>query len=136
MKGDIIVNDIKVNDPKTDLPKLRSHVGMVFQNFELFPHLTITQNLTLGQILKELAAITGGKAPTVELPYFVAYTAGVVTTAWARITGIAPRAPLEAVRMAKKKMWVTHEKATRELGYCPQPARTALTEAAKWFEAA
>jgi glutamate/aspartate transport system ATP-binding protein len=49
-KGDIVVNNIKVNDPKTDLPKLRSHVGMVFQNFELFPHLTITQNLTLGQI--------------------------------------------------------------------------------------
>ncbi len=49
-KGDIVVNKIKVNDPKTDLPKLRSHVGMVFQNFELFPHLTITQNLTLGQI--------------------------------------------------------------------------------------
>jgi glutamate/aspartate transport system ATP-binding protein len=49
-KGDIIVDGIKVNDPKTDLPKLRARVGMVFQNFELFPHLTITQNLTLGQI--------------------------------------------------------------------------------------
>ena len=49
-KGDIIVDGIKVNDPKTDLPKLRSRVGMVFQNFELFPHLSITQNLTLAQI--------------------------------------------------------------------------------------
>ena len=49
-KGDIIVDGITVNDPKTDLPKLRARVGMVFQNFELFPHLTITQNLTLGQI--------------------------------------------------------------------------------------
>jgi len=49
-KGDIIVDGIKVNDPKTALPKLRARVGMVFQNFELFPHLTITQNLTLGQI--------------------------------------------------------------------------------------
>ena len=49
-KGDIVVDGIKVNDPKTDLPKLRARVGMVFQNFELFPHLTITQNLTLGQI--------------------------------------------------------------------------------------
>jgi glutamate/aspartate transport system ATP-binding protein len=49
-KGDIIVDGIKVNDPKTDLPKLRARVGMVFQHFELFPHLTITQNLTLGQI--------------------------------------------------------------------------------------
>ena len=49
-KGDIVVDGIKVNDPKTDLPKLRARVGMVFQNFELFPHLTITENLTLGQI--------------------------------------------------------------------------------------
>ena len=49
-KGDIVVDGTKINDPKTDLPKLRARVGMVFQNFELFPHLTITQNLTLGQI--------------------------------------------------------------------------------------
>jgi glutamate/aspartate transport system ATP-binding protein len=49
-KGDIVVDGIKVNDPKTNLPKLRARVGMVFQNFELFPHLSITQNLTLAQI--------------------------------------------------------------------------------------
>jgi glutamate/aspartate transport system ATP-binding protein len=49
-KGDIVVDGIKVNDPKTDLPKLRSRVGMVFQNFELFPHLSIKQNLALAQI--------------------------------------------------------------------------------------
>ena len=49
-KGDILVDGIKVNDPKTNLPKLRARVGMVFQNFELFPHLTITENLTLGQV--------------------------------------------------------------------------------------
>src|SRR5437899_5372913 len=49
-KGNITVDGIKVNDPKTDLPKLRARVGMVFQNFELFPHLSITQNLTLAQV--------------------------------------------------------------------------------------
>ena len=49
-KGDILLDGISVGDPKTDLPKLRSRVGMVFQNFELFPHLTITENLTLAQI--------------------------------------------------------------------------------------
>jgi glutamate/aspartate transport system ATP-binding protein len=49
-KGDIMVDGIKVNDPKTDLPKLRARVGMVFQNFELFPHLSITQNLALAQM--------------------------------------------------------------------------------------
>ncbi|MBA3598346.1 MAG: amino acid ABC transporter ATP-binding protein [Methylibium sp.] len=49
-KGDIVVDGISVSDPKTDLPKLRSRVGMVFQHFELFPHLSVTENLTLAQI--------------------------------------------------------------------------------------
>src|SRR5687768_17253177 len=49
-KGTITVDGIAVTDPKTDLPKLRSRVGMVFQHFELFPHLSVTENLTLAQI--------------------------------------------------------------------------------------
>jgi glutamate/aspartate transport system ATP-binding protein len=48
-KGDITIDGIKVNDPKTNLPKLRARVGMVFQHFELFPHLRIIQNLCLAQ---------------------------------------------------------------------------------------
>ncbi|MBN9404091.1 MAG: amino acid ABC transporter ATP-binding protein [Burkholderiales bacterium] len=49
-QGEITVNGIKVTDPKTDLPKLRSQVGMVFQHFELFPHLSVTENLTIAQV--------------------------------------------------------------------------------------
>ena len=49
-KGEIYVDGIAVHDPKTDLPKLRSRVGMVFQHFELFPHLSVTDNLTIAQI--------------------------------------------------------------------------------------
>src|SRR5438094_5143719 len=49
-KGAITVNGVSVGDPKTDLPKLRAHVGMVFQHFELFPHLSIKENLSLAQI--------------------------------------------------------------------------------------
>ncbi|HET8745161.1 MAG TPA: amino acid ABC transporter ATP-binding protein [Ramlibacter sp.] len=49
-KGEIFVNGVQVNDRKTDLPKLRSHVGMVFQHFELFPHLSVTENLTIAQV--------------------------------------------------------------------------------------
>ena len=48
--GTINVKGTSVGDPKTDLPKLRAHVGMVFQHFELFPHMTITENLNLAQI--------------------------------------------------------------------------------------
>src|ERR1043165_3100598 len=47
--GDITIDGIKVNDPRTNLPKLRSRVGMVFQHFELFPHLRILDNLCLAQ---------------------------------------------------------------------------------------
>jgi len=49
-KGDITVDGVSVGDPKTDLPKLRSRVGMVFQHFELFPHMSVTDNICLGQI--------------------------------------------------------------------------------------
>ncbi|MBI4273212.1 MAG: amino acid ABC transporter ATP-binding protein [Rhizobiales bacterium] len=47
--GRIVVDGISVNDPKTDLPKLRARVGMVFQHFELFPHFDVTRNLTIAQ---------------------------------------------------------------------------------------
>ncbi|MDA1091594.1 MAG: amino acid ABC transporter ATP-binding protein [Proteobacteria bacterium] len=49
-QGEITFDGISVGDPATDLPKLRSKIGMVFQNFELFPHLSITQNINLAQM--------------------------------------------------------------------------------------
>jgi glutamate/aspartate transport system ATP-binding protein len=49
-KGDVVVDGISIADPKTNLPKLRARVGMVFQHFELFPHLSVTENLTIAQV--------------------------------------------------------------------------------------
>jgi glutamate/aspartate transport system ATP-binding protein len=49
-KGEIVVDGISVGDPKTDLPKLRARVGMVFQHFELFPHMSISENLAIAQV--------------------------------------------------------------------------------------
>jgi glutamate/aspartate transport system ATP-binding protein len=49
-QGEIIVDGVSVGDPKTNLSSLRARIGMVFQNFELFPHLSIRKNLTLGQV--------------------------------------------------------------------------------------
>jgi len=49
-KGEITVEGVSVGDPKTNLSKLRSRIGMVFQNFELFPHMSVAKNLTLAQV--------------------------------------------------------------------------------------
>ena len=61
-KGEIIVNGTRVTDAKTNLPKLRSQVGMVFQHFELFPHLSVTENLTIAQV--KVLGRTQGDAKT------------------------------------------------------------------------
>ena len=66
-KGEIVVDGVKVNDPATDLPRLRSRVGMVFQHFELFPHLTVTENLTLAQV--KVLKRTGDEALARGLKY-------------------------------------------------------------------
>src|SRR5262245_6059446 len=49
-KGEVMVEGVSVGDARTDLPKLRARIGMVFQNFELFPHMSVTQNLALAQV--------------------------------------------------------------------------------------
>lgn len=91
------------------------------------------ENLTLQQILERLASLTGKKAPTTRIPYVVALTAGMVSTAMANVTGKQPLAPLEGVRMARKKMFVSHAKATRELGFQPRPVNESLLRAITWF---
>jgi dihydroflavonol-4-reductase len=93
------------------------------------------ENLTLEQILSRLSRMAGKPAPKIKLPYAVAYATGVVTTAWANISGRAPIAPLEGVKMARKKMFVSHAKATRELGFSPGPVDAALARAIEWFRA-
>jgi dihydroflavonol-4-reductase len=93
------------------------------------------ENMTLREIFQALERISGVKAPSVEIPYGVALLAGYFSTAWARVSGSEPRAPLEGVRMAKKKMFVTHQKAAEELGFRPGSATDALKRAANWFQA-
>jgi len=93
-----------------------------------------SENLHLREILARLATLTGRRAPTTQIPFFVAYTAGFFSTALARLTGREPDVPLDAVRMARKKMFASSAKAQRELGYQPQPATDALGRAVRWFE--
>ena len=91
------------------------------------------ENLSLEQILKRLSPIANRPAPGIKLPYAVAYAAGVLTTAWANVTGKQPMAPLEGVKMAHKKMFVSHAKATNELGYAPGSVDGGLQRAVDWF---
>ena len=93
------------------------------------------ENLTLEEILARLSKIAGKSAPKMKIPYAVAYAAGMLSTAWADLTGQPPRVPLEGVKMARKKMFVKYEKAARELGYSPGPVDTALRRAIEWFRA-
>jgi dihydroflavonol-4-reductase len=94
------------------------------------------ENLTLKQILDKLGTISGLPSPKVKLPYFVAYAAGFVDqTVSGRLLGREPRATVETVRMGKKKMWASSDKAERELGWKPIPADNALRRAVEWFRA-
>jgi dihydroflavonol-4-reductase len=93
-----------------------------------------SENLTLRQIFDSLSAISGRPAPKTQIPWTVAWLAGVLSTGWANLSGREPRVPIAAVQMAKKKMWVTHAKAERELGFRPSPALVALRKAAEWFQ--
>ncbi len=93
------------------------------------------ENLTLQQILERLGDIGEREAPHLRIPYALAYMAGVASTTWANVTGREPRAPLDAVKMARKKMFVSSDKAKRELGFNPAPVDGALRRAVEWFRA-
>src|SRR6267378_174860 len=95
------------------------------------------ENLTLKQILDRLGAITGLPSPRVKLPYFFALATGVVDeTVTGGILGREPRATIDAVRMGRKKTFVTSAKAERELGWRPGPVggscRAAIPDLRKW----
>lgn len=94
-----------------------------------------SENLTLQQIFEILSRISGKPAPRRRIPWPIAVLAGLFSTGYAQITGRPPRVPLDAVMMARKKMWVTSEKAKRELGFRPSGAEIALGNAVRWFEA-
>ena len=91
------------------------------------------ENLTLKAFLDTLAQLTGLPAPKFKTPYAVAYAFGAIDTARARLLGGEPLAPLDAVRMAKHKMFFDSGKALRELSLPQTPARRALADAARWF---
>ena len=91
------------------------------------------RNMDFKEILDALARITGIPSPRLRMPYRVAWCAGVVNGVVARITGRRPMVPLDAVRIARHKMFVSSEKAEHDLGYRFGPVETALERAVRWF---
>jgi dihydroflavonol-4-reductase len=94
------------------------------------------ENLTLKQMLDKLAAITGLPSPTVKVPHAVTLMAGICDELWTgKIRGREPRVTIDAVRMGRKKMWVSSVRAERELGYHAAPVDDCLRRATEWFVA-
>jgi dihydroflavonol-4-reductase len=91
-------------------------------------------NMSLREVLTEIADIAGRSPPKVRLPHAAVMPVAYVAEAWARITGMSPIATVEEVRMSKKRMFFTSAKAERELGYTARPARLALEDAVHWFQ--
>ncbi|HYA12814.1 MAG TPA: hopanoid-associated sugar epimerase [Syntrophales bacterium] len=93
-----------------------------------------TVDMTLKEILTELAAITGRRPPGIRLPHSLALPIAYLTEAWAWMTGgNEPRITRVGVRLAKKKMFFSAEKARRLLGFRPRPIQEALYDAVDWF---
>jgi len=93
------------------------------------------QNMTLEEILAELARITGRRAPRLRIPHGVALAAAYVDTAFSRMLGREPHIPLEGVKIARHRMFVNTAKAGKELGFHPGPVPEALERAVRWYEA-
>jgi dihydroflavonol-4-reductase len=92
------------------------------------------ENMTLREILTEIATMVGRAPPRIRLPHNLLLPVAVVAEGWARLTGLGqPMVTLDGVRLSKKKMFFTYAKAKRELGYAPRPVAEAFREAITWF---
>jgi dihydroflavonol-4-reductase len=91
-------------------------------------------NMTLKEILDAVCTVAGVPGPRLRIPHGAAFAAAFLMEGWARFAGGAePRATMDAVRMARKPMYFSSEKATRELGYAPRAAEAAVRDAVAWF---
>jgi dihydroflavonol-4-reductase len=93
------------------------------------------RNLPLLEIFRMLSTLTGVPAPRFRVPYAVAWMAAAAMEGVSRITRRPPAVPLTAVRMSRKRMYFSADKAIRELGLPQTPAETALADAVAWFVA-
>ena len=93
-------------------------------------------DVMLAQMLADIAGMVGRKPPTTKLPYGLVYPIAYVSELVARVTGKAPLATLDGVRMSKYRMFFSDAKARAELGYATRPYREGLSGAIDWFRQA
>jgi dihydroflavonol-4-reductase len=93
------------------------------------------ENLTMRALLALIAEVAGRKAPTIGLPVGPLFPAAAIAELFGRISGHEPMLTLDALRMSRKKMWFSSDKARAELGYTPRPVRAAVVDALAWFAA-
>ncbi len=91
------------------------------------------ENMTLREILGEIAAITGRRPPRVRLPHGLVLPIAYLAEAWARWRGGEPFATVDGIRMARSTMFFSSQKARDALGYRPRPAVEALADAVEWY---
>src|SRR5271165_610489 len=94
-----------------------------------------SENMALAEILAEVAQAVGRRPPWLRVPHTALFPIAFGAELAARMTGRDPFITLDGVRMSRKKMYFSSEKASRELGYAPRPAREAIIDAVGWFEA-
>ena len=93
------------------------------------------RDMTLDEIFQALSEITGLPAPTIRLPHWVPLTFAALETSFARLTGRQPNVPVEAVRLARHRMFFDPSKAVRDLGLPQTPVEEPLRRAVEWFRA-
>jgi dihydroflavonol-4-reductase len=93
------------------------------------------ENLSLREILAQIAVVAGRRPPRVRLPYAAVLPIAYAAEALAAVTGRSGRVTLEGVRMSRKRMYFSSAKAMRELGYRARPPLEAFRDAVRWFEA-
>jgi dihydroflavonol-4-reductase len=91
------------------------------------------ENMALAEILAGVAQAAGRRPPRLQVPHSVLFPVAVGAELAARVTGREPFITLDGVRMSRKKMYFSSEKASRELGYRSRPAREAIADAVGWF---
>jgi dihydroflavonol-4-reductase len=94
------------------------------------------ENVRLGTMLADVADIVGRRPPTLQFPIAALYPVALGAEAWARLTGKAPFATVDGLRMARHYMFFDDAKARRELGYVSRPYREAIADAIAWFRQA